>query len=707
MKKNKIISIMLSFVLMFSLFTGITTTNAEETTDTDDVQLIIDGTLYSTYSTIQDAVDYLKTLVTYEVTDQADSATKYGYTSANINYGYESAEIRFTGTHQEDVDVTKSFTDAQWKVSTSSSCTYVVPMSNITFNGCEEGVLNGKFILNGNNITIEGIHFIGNFNQKWSYYSTDSAIVIKGDAGLTNSNRIVSQTTIDAGSAYVTDPGDYRNIIYTNNNIIVSNNEFEGYSFVSNFGVYGGTVSSLYFDNNNVHDCMFLFHTSDADAVTLSITNNELTGTSDSLLASCVAATKLTDFSNNSLTYTGFGLQNCETDIEQFLNNNTYDHGYIYQETVDYSWTNESLSNPYYYLPSSTTVMTVLPDDVAYAVWTSSAGAIEGYTTYTQQDAIDDAVAVSEDKTYSTLTWTGGGTDEDGNVLDGGVAIGYNYTATQLDYVYKGTLTINKEIAGDDIDTIDTLDISFVVTDESEEVAATISYSDFENGSYSLKLAPGTYTVTEITSDIDNYITSTTIDDEEIQSITIEISESEETTVNFTNTYTALVDITVTKEWDDNDSADRPTGVNVTLYADGEEVETVTLSDENNWTYTFEDLPKYADGEEIEYTVGEEAIDGYTSVITGSVSEDFVITNTLEETETSTSTDPSSSDDTSSTDTTVETTNTTTSDDTTTEAVETTVQTGDMTQMSLWIALLFVSGCGIFIYRKRKNLLKR
>lgn len=113
MKKNKIISIMLSFVLMFSLFTGITTTNAEETTDTDDVQLIIDGTLYSTYSTIQDAVDYLKTLVTYEVTDQADSATKYGYTSANINYGYESAEIRFTGTHQEDVDVTKSFTDAQ------------------------------------------------------------------------------------------------------------------------------------------------------------------------------------------------------------------------------------------------------------------------------------------------------------------------------------------------------------------------------------------------------------------------------------------------------------------------------------------------------------------------------------------------------------------------------------------------------------------
>ncbi|MCD8028079.1 MAG: sortase B protein-sorting domain-containing protein [Erysipelotrichaceae bacterium] len=59
---------------------------------------------------------------------------------------------------------------------------------------------------------------------------------------------------------------------------------------------------------------------------------------------------------------------------------------------------------------------------------------------------------------------------------------------------------------------------------------------------------------------------------------------------------------------------------------------------------------------------------------------------------------------TASTETTPSTSTTETStSDTTTE----TVKTGDMTQMGLWIALLFVSGCGIVAYKKRKSILKR
>ncbi|MCD8371192.1 MAG: isopeptide-forming domain-containing fimbrial protein, partial [Clostridiales bacterium] len=133
-----------------------------------------------------------------------------------------------------------------------------------------------------------------------------------------------------------------------------------------------------------------------------------------------------------TLTYASFGLQNCTTDMEQFLTQNTYDHGYIYQETVDYD---SELG--YYYLPSETTVMTILPDGVYRAVWKSDydeAGEMNAALTYTQQDAIDDAVAASEDASCATLTWTGGGTDEENNVLDGGVAIGYNYNALHLLY---------------------------------------------------------------------------------------------------------------------------------------------------------------------------------------------------------------------------------------------------------------------------------
>ncbi len=492
--KKKILAFILTVVMVLALVpaTSAADEGDEDGDTTGDVQLIIDGTLYNTYDTIQDAVDYLKTLVSYEVTNQSEYATgSYAYTGATITYGYTSAEISFTGTHTENVDVTKSFTDPKWKVTTGSSCTYAVPMSNITFNGNGTGVLNGKFTINGDNITIKNIHFIGNYNQKFSYYSTDCAIVIKGDAGLSNANRIVSQSTIDAGSAYVSQAGNYRNTILTNNNITVSGNEFEGYSFISNFGVSGGTVSGFNMDNNYVHDCMFVFHTSDADAVTLSVTNNTFEGTAESTLATCVAATTLTAFSGNTLIYAGFGLQNCDTDISQFLNRNTYYHGYIYQETVDYTWTNDSLTDSYYYLPSSTTVYTVLPDGVYKAVWTSDyneAGSMVEGLTYTQQDAIDDAVEVAEadPDTAScwTITWTGGGTDENGKVLAGGVAIGYNYTAVHLGYAkvtepgMDKTILVEEEVVVTDEETGEETIETVTVEKEQDDVAAddTVDY---------------------------------------------------------------------------------------------------------------------------------------------------------------------------------------------------------------------------------------
>ncbi len=111
-----------------------------------------------------------------------------------------------------------------------------------------------------------------------------------------------------------------------------------------------------------------------------------------------------------------------------------------------------------------------------------------------------------------------------------------------------------------------------------------------------------------------------------------------EDTLTITNTHTTEVtEITVTKKWVDNGDQDglRPEKITVQLLADGVEVEgkTAELTGEGNeWTYTFENLPKKADGKDIVYTVKEIGeVVGYTTAY----SEDtLTITNTHEADET-------------------------------------------------------------------------
>ncbi|MBQ8066821.1 MAG: Cna B-type domain-containing protein [Solobacterium sp.] len=85
---------------------------------------------------------------------------------------------------------------------------------------------------------------------------------------------------------------------------------------------------------------------------------------------------------------------------------------------------------------------------------------------------------------------------------------------------------------------------------------------------------------------------------------------------------------TVSKVWDDTDDKDgiRPASVQVQLNKAGEASgEPVTLSADNKWTYTFEDLTAYdKDGSEIEYTIDEvEVPRGYTKTV---VSEEDTVT---------------------------------------------------------------------------------
>ena len=88
-------------------------------------------------------------------------------------------------------------------------------------------------------------------------------------------------------------------------------------------------------------------------------------------------------------------------------------------------------------------------------------------------------------------------------------------------------------------------------------------------------------------------------------------------TCNITNTHTPeKVDVEGTKIWEDEDDQDgmRPTSIVVRLM-DGEvEAASQTVTAQNNWKYSFKDLPKYKDGRLILYRVDEKPIEGYVPV---------------------------------------------------------------------------------------------
>ena len=75
-----------------------------------------------------------------------------------------------------------------------------------------------------------------------------------------------------------------------------------------------------------------------------------------------------------------------------------------------------------------------------------------------------------------------------------------------------------------------------------------------------------------------------------------------------------------TKTWDDNDNQDgkRPGSIKVNLLANGEVVQTKTVTADDNWEYSFTDLPKYdEDGKEIVYTITEDTVPDYNTHIDG------------------------------------------------------------------------------------------
>ena len=95
---------------------------------------------------------------------------------------------------------------------------------------------------------------------------------------------------------------------------------------------------------------------------------------------------------------------------------------------------------------------------------------------------------------------------------------------------------------------------------------------------------------------------------------------------NITNVYTTTTSVNGTKTWIDENNQDkeRPDNITVNLLANGTEVQDVVVTAENNWSYSFTDLPKYDENNKlIEYTISEDSVEQYQTTISG-----YDITNT-------------------------------------------------------------------------------
>ena len=163
-----------------------------------------------------------------------------------------------------------------------------------------------------------------------------------------------------------------------------------------------------------------------------------------------------------------------------------------------------------------------------------------------------------------------------------------------------------------------------ITYDEMGIYTYTISQVAGENGE-------ATYDGTEYNLKVTVYRDEET--DERLVAVVLRNSEEEEKTTacSFLNEYpAATTTVTISKVWDDEDDYDgvRPASLEVTLSADGEAIETVTLNAANHWTASVEDLPMFLENSRtaIEYAWSEPEVEGYT--LASSETEEYVTTMT-------------------------------------------------------------------------------
>ncbi len=200
---------------------------------------------------------------------------------------------------------------------------------------------------------------------------------------------------------------------------------------------------------------------------------------------------------------------------------------------------------------------------------------------------------------------------------------GYTITVTNTRTGETGSSVEKEWVDNDNADNTRTGSITVTITG-SDESTYTLTLSDANEWSDTLSELPLydsegeeiTYTVTE----------------EEIENYDGDVVDNGDGSYTITNTLTGETEISVEKEWVDNDNAyeTRPDNITVTITGSDGNTYTLTLSDDNGWSDTLSELPKYdSTGTEITYTVTEEEIENYDGDVVDNGDGTYTITNTL------------------------------------------------------------------------------
>ena len=95
------------------------------------------------------------------------------------------------------------------------------------------------------------------------------------------------------------------------------------------------------------------------------------------------------------------------------------------------------------------------------------------------------------------------------------------------------------------------------------------------------------------------------------------------------------IKISGTKEWDDHNNIDeiQPEVITLILYGNGQELKTIKVGEDGNWSFNFNDLYKNENGQPIKYEIKEKRVDGYETEdvvipVDDSITYDITVLNT-------------------------------------------------------------------------------
>ncbi|MCD8036405.1 MAG: Cna B-type domain-containing protein [Clostridiales bacterium] len=309
--------------------------------------------------------------------------------------------------------------------------------------------------------------------------------------------------------------------------------------------------------------------------------------------------------------------------------------------------------------------------------------------------------------TGNSATQVGGGI-----ASNAGVVFGENedvsFTVTK-----EWKTTDGEEADSDVIPESITVQLIRVDDEENEVYLESVELSEDNNWTYTFEDLPGNYTYK---------IAEISVDSSEVE---FTVSYSDITTdddgnyyVTVTNSYEPTepddddddddpssdnVTYTVKKVWSGDDEDERPESITVTLYRDGKAYKTVTLSEDNNWKYTWTALTSGHT-----WTVEEVDVpDGYTSTVSKS-GKTYTVTNTYEEPEDTTETEipedttpeDTTPEDTTEAETPEDSTPEESSEDTPAQQLYVIPKTGDSANIMLWVVIMAIAVGGIvFVLR--------